>query len=544
MSVAAGSGGGEFGSGPIARPAGRPFTPTVGVGEGPSGLGGPAGAGATAIFVMAVSAVALLQGAEAQRVMLTACLSMILFSLVNFAPPIGVGASLVYLAFVGGLKRALIPILGYSALDPLLMVIPVVVLMSFMNRIIQRQVPRDTHLDKVILAFVCFMAIQILNPLQGGLAVGMAGALFYIVPVLWFYIGRRAANERTLKGMFTTFVIVAFAGACYGLYQTWFGFSDVEKQWLALTHNDSGLHLNAATRVFSFFSSFSEYCQILIIAFLTCVAAVIKKNRAPALIAVFLFVCIVLSSSRGAVLSALSSIVVMWAVQGKTTKTWVPRLVLAAILVVITTVVGIGQVANNTKFDAVTADLIQHQAKGLANPFDEKKSTGANHVSQIWEGVATGFRNPLGNGLGSTTLAAGKFSSGTTGTESDFGNMFVSLGMFGGGLYVYLVYYITRKALLVWKTTRSFVSLVVLGILTAEFGAWLASGHYSTTMLVWFCAGWLGRYEMFEKIKSDATKPPRFLRRGRRFSVPASSTTPPSPVPSAAPAGASAVAAA
>ena len=115
MSVASPSSGG-FGSGPLPRNTvgGKPFTPTVGVGVGPGGFGGPAAAGATAIVVTAIATIAMLAGADAQRVLLTASLSLMLFALLNFAPPVGVVASLIYLMCVGGLKRGLIPSLAMS----------------------------------------------------------------------------------------------------------------------------------------------------------------------------------------------------------------------------------------------------------------------------------------------------------------------------------------------------------------------------------------------------------------------------------------------
>ena len=538
MSVAPPLLSGRFGSGPLPRNtgSGKPFTPTVGVGVGPGGFGGPAAAGATAIVVTLIATVAMLSGADAQRVLLTASLSMTLFALINFAPPVGAIASLIYLMCVGGLKRALIPVLGYVALDPLLMAVPLVVGLMTLNRIIQRQVPRDTHLDKIILAFLFLMALEVFNPLQGGLAIGFSGAFFYIVPVLWFYIGRRAATDKTIKGMFIAFVIVACIGAIYGLYQTWFGFSDVEKQWLAITKNDSGLHLGKATRVFSVFSSFAEYCHILIIACVFCFAGVLKKNRLLIPLVVFLFVCIVLSSSRGAVLSVLFGCLVLWAVQGKKIKSWIPRLILSGIVGAATLVVGIGQVSNNTKqLDAVTSNLVDHQVKGLTDPFNASKgSTGGAHLSLIWGGITAGFRNPLGTGLGATTLATGKFDTGganIAGTESDYGDMFASLGFVGGFLYLYIIYHTLRTIFSIWRKTRSFASLCVMGMLIAESGLWMHSGHYATTMIIWFSIGWIGRYELQEKLKSSQTQKARFRPQARRLTEPQTVPQSISPIP-------------
>jgi len=47
---------------------------------------------------------------------------------------------------------------------------------------------------------VCFnlrliYLIEVFNPLQGSLFVGLAGALFMFVPLLWFYFGQSVNEE-------------------------------------------------------------------------------------------------------------------------------------------------------------------------------------------------------------------------------------------------------------------------------------------------------------------------------------------------------------
>lgn len=451
-------------------------------------------AGATTFFVLVVSGICMWLGADAQRVLLTASLSMMLFALISYGPAVGVPAALIYLAMVGGIKRYAIPLLGYSSYDPLLLVSPLVVGLFFTNRLISRDIPRDTPLAKMILGLLIIFLLEIANPFQGGIAIGLAGGLYYVVPLLWFYIGREVGTPEVRQSVFKAVIGIALLGSLYGLYQQFFGFTDIEKQWLAVTHNDNGLSLGGSVmRVFSFFSSFSEYAHFTALGTVVAASFLAKRNRLYVVPLLMLFVAVVLCSSRGTLLSSVGVCALIWAVQGRTLVSWAPRLVLAALFGIASLFYGLSSVKTANISDTTTQTILSHQARGLLAPLDKKQSTGSTHLAEIVVGVQNGFRNPLGSGLGATTLAAGKFGAEVQGTEFDISNIFAGCGFVGGFLYLAVIFQTLRRALWYWLEKRDVVDLATLAVLAGSWGLWLMSGHYPATMLVWFVIGGMDR---------------------------------------------------
>lgn len=474
------------------RPLGQPFSPTSIAGDSPGGAGA---AGAITVLLLAVSSVFLLQGSESQRYTLVISIAVILFGLNSYSPRLGIPAMLVFLAAVGGIKRWLMPMLGYTSFDPLLLVAPFVVGINFVTLLVHRSVPRDTLISKIVVTLVIWMALEMFNPLQGGLTVGLAGGLFYVVPVLWYYVGRMNGTPEVNAVTMKVVHVVALLGALYGLYQTWYGFSPVEREWLAVTGNDAGLYLtNGIMRVFSFFSSFAEYAQFLGLAAILSFCLILQKYRPAVIPFAFFAMTVLLSSSRGIMAGMLFTCTVLWAIQGKTPRSWLPRLTVAAVCGIVALAVSLTQI-QSAAVDPVAKGLIDHQAKGLLAPMDQKASTGSSHMNLVVGGIAAGFRNPLGQGLGITTIAAGKFGVVTEGTESDFGNMFVSLGAGGGMLYTFLIGYVLWRSVMLWHESRSLEALQRVGIFVGSIGFWLMGGHYAATMLVWFLIGGMDRHE-------------------------------------------------
>jgi hypothetical protein len=109
----------------------------------------------------------------------------------------------------------------------------------------------------------------------------------------------------------------------------------------------------------------------------------------------------------------------------------------------------------------------------------------------VTTGFLEGLTSPLGHGLGSTTFAAQKFGTDSDGgsSELDVSDMFISLGLAGGLLYLGVAVFGIRAALRYFRETRLSVGLPVLAILLATLGGWLIDGQYSTCSLVFFILG-------------------------------------------------------
>ena len=434
-----------------------------------------------------VSAPFLFQTPIGQRGMLAFVLFGLIGMLLTFSPRAGVSTLLVFLAFTGGLRRWLIPILGYTTTDPLVLVGPALASLFFLNLLATRTLPRDTRLARLQLWLLGFMILQIFNPLQGGITVGFAGALFYIVPILWYYLGRRYGSPVLMKRIFQVTIGIAIVGALYGLCQTWFGFVPSELAWMRLS-GMGALSVGGTIRAFSFFTSFAEYSWTLGIAIVILWAAWLRRNTLALIPIPILGLAIFLASGRGPIVSTLAACVALWAVQGRNMRSWIPRGLLALVLAVFGLVWSLQQIQQQS-FSSQTSNLIEHQTSGLLNPLDAKSSTAGIHSSLILGGVIQGFQKPFGQGLGSTTIAASKFDGNAIGTEVDFSNMFASLGFLGGILYLAIVGTIFFTAVLFWNTVRTGSSLAILGILILLTGQWLTGAQYYTAFLTWFCIG-------------------------------------------------------
>lgn len=479
-----------------------------GMSGGNSGAGGGS-AGAGVALVMLASAIAIFAGGDAQRVLLTAVLTMMMYAVISFSPIVGFPMMVTYLAFVGIFRRYAIPLFGYTTMDPLLLVGPSVVGIFFANKLIARALPHDTTLSKGMIAILVIMAIQAMNPIQGGVAIGLSGVLFFMMPMLWYYCGRDFGTPKVNEAVLRSVLALAVLGAAYGMYQQFYGLSAVEQQWIALTNNDKGQYIsNGVMRVFSIFSSFAEYVKFTCLGLVVGVALAIKRNKFALFPCLFLLGALALSSSRGGLLTGIFGCVVIWAVQGKTYASWIPRIALALAVGGAALYFGLSQVKDTGKFvENDTAEtLLEHQARGILNPFDQKKSTGGSHVMQFFQAIQWSFESPLGLGLGATTVGASKFGGGVAGVESDIGNMFISAGFIGGFIFMGFVGYVCWRLALSWYKRRDYVSLAALGLLISSLGMWTGIAQYATTMLCWFLIGAIDRMDAAEMAAKQEAK--------------------------------------
>ena len=440
-----------------------------------------------------VNAPLLLGTPVGQRGMLAGVIGGILLMLVIKSPRDGMVMTLLFLGVLGGLRRWLIPVLGWPPQDPLVLVQGAIVGGSFLFLMGSGRLPWDTRLSRCVACLLGIMFFEIFNPAQGGIAIGFAGVLFMIVPLLWYYAGRQLGTSQIVVHVLRAALVLSLLGAMYGLYQTWFGFSASELIWGRIVRL-------LDDRPFSFYTTMAEYGMFLAIGVAVLWAAFLKGNRAAILPIPFLIVSIFFLSERGVVVGSLMLCTVLWAVQGRSLRVWVPRALLALVLAGSGLVWSLHQ-AQNATFGSSTQALVEHQTSGLLDP---GKSTAPLHATMMLSGVMEGFTSPLGSGLGSTTEAANKFGKGTNSSEADFSDAFRSLGVFGGILYALMMVLILLTAVREWIRTRSFVSLAILGVLLASIGHWLHGGYYAVSMLAWFLIGATDRAAQLAKTTTRA----------------------------------------
>jgi hypothetical protein len=435
---------------------------------------------------------------------------------------------ILYLPFMGFFRRLLIPAAGWSGMDPLVLIPQVSVLLVgsywvFQKFIRRRPIPneKDTRLFRWIQFLLLIHMIQVFNPLQGGILAGLGGIMFYVTPLLWMILARLYFDQRWMKAIFTIISIIAVISAIYGLKQIFIGFYDFENAWVRQA-GYAALNVGGEIRAFSFHSSAAEYAWYLVLAIVIAWAGLLRGNSAIRIVSILLLPLLVyalfLESSRTPVILGTFGLALM-------TITNARKGAVRWIVIFVTMICLVGMYFAVSNIDVGDSALLAHQVNGLNNPFDEEHSTFWLHYNILMNGIWKGLKMPIGHGLGSTTLAAAKFSDSGDNAEVDFANILISDGIIGGVLYLLIVFYALFKAFRYASTVKGIIPLAILGILLSTLFTWSIGGNYSTAAIIWLCIGYLDREvgSHDQRHHPDLSPSSRFraLPRGRRTSDPA-----------------------
>jgi hypothetical protein len=428
------------------------------------------------------------------------CALMVFGSLLLISLRDQTAAALLTIAFLnllGDVRRIVAASFGQPTLDLLLLVGPGIALILAIQ-LVSRVRLRDP-LSKAMLVLLVVMIGEIFNPQQGGLSVGISGILFYIAPVLWFWIGRELASPAVVERLlYNVLFPLALAAGVLGLCQNFIGFLPYEQAWINIASKTYVvLHVGNAIRAFGFSVSSSEYAELLAMGAAGTAAAFFGSRRYWMIAFPLLVTTVVLASSRGVLIRLIMSLTVVWAMRkGGRFRirdfAYVGSLALVCLL-------AIGLMASRltppaaqaSQKDSTTQSLLAHQTGGFAHPLDPRYSTAGIHSEMIFYGVKEGFTDPIGHGLGSTTLAATKFGGdpNTSSSEMDISDMFIGLGLLGGLVYVYIVFAAISRAFAYIQAVKLTVSLPVLAVLVSTLSTWLIGGQYSTSTVVCFLIG-------------------------------------------------------
>jgi len=424
--------------------------------------------------------------AQFTRFLVPLLASGLVLVLVVHDPARGLSVFIATLPFIGLVRREMIPLIGYSGTDPITLVPSIIALVLVAQLLLARRVKVDSTASKLLLPLFIVMGFQIFNPAQGGVVVGIAGAVFYIVPILFFYVGKNYGSLVTLDRVFDVVLWAGIVCAFYGLYQNAIGFNDREFAWIeAARYRQSAAGF---FRVFSTFLSFGEYVLFLGIALAVAWTRLLRRQWIYIPAVVLLAFSVFVSSSRGAVFMNLFSMSLAWAVLGWNNRRWLARFAILGGLFTVLTINSVDRVELDS-MDARNSVLLEHQISGLRDPLGEE-STGQFHLSLLGIGLKSAFLNPAGKGLGSTTIASAKFgTSAGVSTEIDVTNFMVSTGTIGGFLYLSLVVVLVKRLFEHWHRTRSNFALTAIAVGAVGLGNWTTGGYYAPSVLMWLMLG-------------------------------------------------------
>ncbi|WP_040952937.1 hypothetical protein [Gorillibacterium massiliense] len=427
------------------------------------------------------------------RMLLAIGLGLIFYAISLIKPNKALIAMFILLPILGFIRRALIPFAGWSGFDPIVAIVPGMVCFFGFNYYYERFFRKQLELDDSkffsLVRWLLFVHImQVFNPMQGSLLAGMAGAMFYITPLMWMTLSRQHFSEKMMIRFIKVIPIIACILALYGLKQIYLGFYSFEITWMNMT-NYSSLNVQGMMRAISTFTSANEYAQFLSISAVICWAFMLKANssKLPFLLPLpLLFYAIFMTSQRGAALTTMIAISLLSILSARTRKS---RTIVTIVTLLITTGAYIAIININPNDNA----LIAHQVDGLANPLDDEHSTVGLHWKIIMDGFVRGLTNPLGYGLGTGSIAGAKLGSGVIGTEVDLTNILISDGIIGFVLYFFIIVKGLKSAYRLYKLDNSPLSFAIWGILISTIGGWCIGGNYSTAALIWICIGYMDR---------------------------------------------------
>lgn len=447
-------------------------------------------------------------GAVRGFALVTAGLTMLVPLLVNLQW--GLTAMVVFEPLRGFLRRLQYLIVPYSDTEPIHLLTPVVTLVAFM--IIFKRFSLHMFfggaLAKAVtlLGAICFL--QIFNPLQGGVVIGLSGALFYLVPMAWFYLARAVDEEffpKTLK-------LVAVMGAVcslWGLNQIVFGYSDYERYWIENTDAYSSIAVYNVTRALATFSSAEEWGRYVLLGALAAFGFSAARNigqRRYLWLGLGLVLCfmLALSGQRTSIFGLILGLGVLFGTGARTLGGMIARMGLLALPFVLVVAMA-GSLADDDVAslgaDEGIQTMLSHAGKGTIDPTGEGSLAARFRTwGQLWRETIPS--NPLGSGLGARSALARR-SNGTEeiAIDNHFFYIAISAGVPAMLLLIGILFGAGKAAVSNWLATEpgseedihSRIALALLSsfILNNFFGTSFAM--YSIAPIGWLLIGWIAR---------------------------------------------------
>ena len=375
--------------------------------------------------------------------------------------------------------------------DPLLLVEPVAVAVLLLAAFARRGFVMRSTLSKVTLGLALLLLAGSLNPAQGGIATGLAGLLFALVPLSGFWIGRAFCDDATYRRILGLVAVLGALAAVYGLSQTFAGFPSWDEAWIR-DQGYSALSVGGVTRAFGPFPSASEYGSFIGIALLVWLARGLRPARAWVALPVVavLATALLYESGRGIMFKLPVALVLILAARARQPLT-LSLAGAAAAIVMLPLVVSAAVPAPSG--GGSSSPLLQHQLSGLTDPLNPSSSTLAVHASLVGNGLRAALHDPLGVGTGAVTIAGQKFGGKVENTEADPSNAAVAVGLPGLIAYVVLLCAALGQAYGLAARRRDSLSSIALGLLVVTLLEWLSGGQYAVAFLIWLTLGWIDR---------------------------------------------------
>jgi hypothetical protein len=449
----------------------------------------------------------------------------------------GLIAMMLFEPLRGFLRRAQYLFLSYSDTDPIHVLTPLVTMLAFAMLLHRRRLGifRETPLAGLVSILGLIYFSQIFNPLQGGLTVGLSGALFMLVPVAWFYFGQ------TIKPVFmeTAFRLVVVLGiitSLYGLYQLAFGFPSFEQYWIDHTEFYNSISVGHVERALATYSSAEEWGRYIeigaLIAFGFAAGTANYARRAGWFVCgAILTVMLLLTGQRTAMFGLILGCLVLLLLGARSWRGAVGRLLLALAPALLITVLVKAptndDLLSHTEDERVGA-VLSHTARGTLRPTQEDS---LQERFKNWTYLATDLvpYRPLGIGLGGTSLGAWRYNSDLDlpPIDSYFISTVITCGLPTALLFIWILMRATSMSWRAFKGAepgsseqrvwRIATTLMPVLILNSLFGNTFTL--YSVAPIAWLLIGWISAGQLQEAGAGSSTQEQESYALGARVSL-------------------------
>jgi hypothetical protein len=421
----------------------------------------------------------------------------------------GLFAMMLFEPFRGFLRRAQYIFMPYSQTEPIHVITPVVTLLALAMLLNRRglRILHETPLAMSVSILGLIYILEIFNPLQGGVTVGLTGALFVLVPVAWFYFGQ-SIKPRFVETVFRLMVLLGIITSLYGLYQLTFGFPAFEQYWIDNTEFYNSISVGNVERALATYSSAEEWGRYIeigaIIAFGFGACAANYYRRAGWFLGgLTLTVMLLLTGQRTAIFGLILGGFVLLMTGARTWRAAVGRVLLALapvlLLAVLVKAPTNDDMLSHSEDDRV-GSLVSHTARGTLRPAQEES---LQERLKNWTWLATDVvpYRPLGIGLGGTTLGAWRYNSDLDlpPIDSYFISTVITCGLPTALLFMWIL---TRGMRISWRSFRQAepgspearlwriaATLMPVLMLNSMFGNTFTL--YSVAPLGWLLVGWV-----------------------------------------------------
>lgn len=414
-------------------------------------------------------------------------------------------SGLIIFGFSLGFLRRFLPydsILSISSfhIDPLLLVIPSCYLICF--TFFQKSDVQPKILSASLKILILISTLEIFNPRQGSLVVGISGWIAYVIPILFVYAGTQI-NEKELNKILNTVKYLGVGVCVYGFTQVVFGYNSWDYKWFQSVSRSGeySIFLNGSSRPFATFSSIGEYAQAIGIA-----SGIVSYQYLQSKIrfySFFLYTLIFVSSasltaSRGALIFTIFIAIFPWVLKSRPSS--ISKMLLLRIIPSLLGSIVLIPVTFSyffSKLDDKFSILLNRQAAGISGN-NSGVTPATVHLTQTFQAFTESFKSVYGYGVGAISGSQRLNGSLRINFESDIGNSSYAFGIFGF-LVMLAIFYGIYDSLNKLKFDDL---LLLILVLFPSINNWFNPGHYSTVWLVWVIVGAILRKRLKKEINA------------------------------------------